>query len=105
MSAMRERLPDRRAAVTFTLEVGGQKFHATIGRSADGRPAEIFLNAIKPGSTLDTAAADSAILASLGLQHGIPVSVIRHALQRDARGAPIGPLGVVLDLLAQESTE
>jgi hypothetical protein len=102
MSATRERLPHRRAAETFDIEVGGQRFHATVGRFEDGRPAEIFLNSAKPGSTIDTAAVDSAILASLGLQHGIPLNVIKHALQRDARGAPIGPLGVVLDLLAEE---
>ncbi len=49
-----------------------------------------------------SAARDSAITASIALQHGVPIESLRHALMRDSRGKPSGPLGVVLDLLAQE---
>jgi hypothetical protein len=49
-----------------------------------------------------SAARDSAITASIALQHGVPIETLRHALMRDSRGKPSGPLGVVLDLLAQE---
>jgi len=38
------------------------------------------------------------------LQWGVPLDVIRGALMRDARGRASGPLGVVLDQLAQEET-
>jgi hypothetical protein len=36
------------------------------------------------------------------LQYGVPLDVIRHALMRDGRGKPSGPLGVVLDQIAGE---
>jgi hypothetical protein len=101
----RERLPHRRMAETLDLEMDGLRFRATIGRYPDGRVGEIFLNASKAGSAADTAAMDSAVVASIALQHGIEIDVLRRALNRDSRGAPIGPLGVVLDMLAAEETE
>jgi Holliday junction resolvase RusA-like endonuclease len=33
----RRRLPDRRLAETFELEIGGLRYTATVGRHADGR--------------------------------------------------------------------
>jgi len=48
-------------------------------------------------------ASDSAVLCSLLLQYGVPIDVIRHALMRDGNGRASGPLGVVLDLLAEET--
>jgi hypothetical protein len=39
--ATRERLPPRRHAVTFDFEHAGLKYTATVGRFADGRPAEL----------------------------------------------------------------
>jgi hypothetical protein len=38
-------------------------------------------------------------VASIALQYGAPLDVIRHALMRDASGQASGPLGVALDLL------
>jgi hypothetical protein len=99
MSA-REKLPNRRASETFEIEASGMKYRATISRFPDGRLAEIFLGNHKVGSHSDTAARDSAVVASLALQHGVPLEVIRHALLRDANGDASGPLGVALDLIA-----
>jgi phage protein D len=48
-------------------------------------------------------ASDSAVLASLALQHGVPLDVLRHALMRDAKGRPTSPLGLVLDRVATEA--
>src|SRR5260370_42611610 len=96
----RERLPNRRSAETFAVEAGGLRYRATIGRYADGRLAEIFLVNHKAGSQAGIMAADAAVVASIALQYGVPVDVIRHALMRDPRGKPSGPLGAVLDLLA-----
>jgi ribonucleoside-diphosphate reductase alpha chain len=42
-----------------------------------------------------------SVVCSFALQYGVPLDVIRHALIRDGQGRPNGPLGVVLDLLAQ----
>jgi hypothetical protein len=102
--AARERLPTRRACEGFEIEALGLQYHVSVGHFADGRLAEIFLNAAKPGSAADSAAADSAITASIALQYGVPLGVLRHALLRDSRGQPSGPLGLVLDKLAEEAT-
>jgi ribonucleoside-diphosphate reductase alpha chain len=101
---MRQKLPNRRAAETFDIEANGLRYRVTAGYFPDGRLAEIFINNAKQGSHSDTAARDSAVVASLALQHGVPLDVIRRALMRDAQGRASGPLGVALDLLANELT-
>ena len=100
--AEREKLPNRREATTFDVEAGGLRYRATIGRYADGRLAEIFLANHKAGSQAGIMASDAAVVASIALEYGVPVPVIRHALMRDSRGNPSGALGVVLDRLADE---
>jgi len=94
------RLPDRRGSVTFMLEAGGLRFTATASRFDDGSIGEIFLQNHKCDSTAGIMASDAAIAASLALQFGCPVDVLRKALSRDARGNATGPLGVALDKLA-----
>jgi hypothetical protein len=101
-AAERERLPNRRAAETFDVEAGGLRYRATIGRYPDGRIGEIFLTNHKAGSEAGIMASDAAVAASLALQYGTPLDVIRHALMRDVWGRPSGPLGVVLDRLTDE---
>src|SRR5262245_37811497 len=39
----RQRLPNRRAAETFEIEISGLRYTATAGRFADGRIGELFL--------------------------------------------------------------
>jgi len=99
---VRERLPNRRGCTTFDIEVDGLRYRATIGRYADGRLAEIFLVNHKAGSQAGIMASDAAVVASIALQYGVPLGVIRGALMRDPRGKPSGPLGVALDQLAEE---
>jgi hypothetical protein len=99
---VRQRLPDRRLAETFDLEIGGLEFTVTIGRFADGALAEVFISNGKAGSDSDTAARDSAVVASIALQFGVPVEVLRHALMRNRDGSACGPLGAVLDIVAAE---
>jgi hypothetical protein len=105
MTAARERLPNRRAAESFSLEAGGLHYVATVGRFADGRLAEIFLVNHKAGSTAGILANDSAVLCSIALQHGVPINVLRRALMRDPKGRAISPLGVALDLIADEEAK
>lgn len=100
MTGRRERLPNRRASETFALECAGLAYLCTVSRFADGRVAEVFLSNHKAGSAADTAARDSAITASLALQHGAGLEMIRRALCRDSTGRPNGPLGVALDMIA-----
>jgi len=97
----RRRLPNRRASSTFELELHGLRYTATVSRFADGRPAEVFLQNHKPGSQSDSNARDSAVAASLALQFGCPLEVLRRAVLRDPRGAPSTPLGAALDHLIE----
>jgi hypothetical protein len=98
----RRPLPNRRESEGFDFELGGQQFHATVGRFPDGTLAEIFLNAAKFNSAADVAARDAAVAISLGLQYGVPLDVLRKALMRDARGGPAGPAAYVLDRMAAD---
>ena len=92
----REDLPRRRAADVVTFEHEGRRWTATAGRFADGRLAELFLDAPKV-SPLADAARESAILVSLALQHGCAVETIRHAL--DGRG--VSPVGAALAAISR----
>lgn len=98
--AVREHLPNRRATTLVNIEAGGFRYVAGVGHYDDGRLAEIFLNADKGGTAIDDAARDSAVVASIALQHGVEIETIRHALMRNGSGAASGPLGVLLDLMA-----
>jgi hypothetical protein len=100
LAAKRERLPNRRAHMLLNIEAGGFRYVAGVGHYDDGRLAEIFLNATKGGTAIDDAARDSAVIASIALQHGVDPDMLRRALMRSGNGAPSGPLGTLLDLLA-----
>ena len=100
----RQSLPNRRASLVFDIELNGLRYTASVSRFPDGRAAEIFLQNHKPGSQSNCNARDSAIAASLALQHGCPIDVLRRALLRDAHGNASTPLGCALDrLLGNES--
>ena len=102
VSTVRHRLPNRRPSETFELEAQGLKFTATVSRFPDGSLAEIFLQNHKAGSMAGINAQDAAVVASLALQHGVPLDVIRYALMRDGNGRAFGPLATALDLLADQ---
>jgi hypothetical protein len=77
----RERLPNRRGSLSISFEFEGHRYRATAGRFADGRLAEIFLDVPgKLGTPLQANANNSAILASLCLQHGAAPETIRHSV-------------------------
>jgi hypothetical protein len=104
--AVRNRLPNRREHTALTFETAdGFSFTAGLGYFDDGRLAEIFLNADKVGTAIETNARDSAVVASLALQHGVSPETIRRALSRNENGAASGPLGTLLDLLASRETD
>jgi hypothetical protein len=98
----RQRLPDRRASLTFDLESQGLKFTCSASRFADGSLAEVFLTNHKAGSAAGIMASDAAVLASIALQFGAPLDVLRGALMRDPQGRAISPLGVALDMIAAD---
>jgi hypothetical protein len=90
----RERLPDRRGAELVDFEHEGRKWTVTVGRFADGRIAEVFIDGPKE-SPIIALAQDGALAASLALQSGCPLDTLRHALN----GREAGPLGVALALI------
>jgi hypothetical protein len=47
-------------------------------------------------------AQDAAVLASIALQHGVPLDMIGRALMRDVSGRASGPLGAALDRIADD---
>ncbi|WFU37757.1 hypothetical protein QA640_25180 [Bradyrhizobium sp. CB82] len=95
----RRQLPNRRAAETVTFERDNLHYCMTVGSFPDGSPGEIFLNASLSNSLLDVLASDAAIFASIALQFGAPLDVLRHAVKRDARGIAASPIGAALDLI------
>src|SRR5262245_43925355 len=96
----RERLNNRRPALTFDLEVGGLRYTSTVGRFPDGSIGEVFLRNHKSNSAADTNARDAAIAFSFAVQHGADPEAIRRALCRDSQGRASGPLGCALDAIA-----
>jgi hypothetical protein len=99
MTARRERLPDRRKSESFTFELDGLRFMATLSRYQDRRIGELFLNNHKAGNQSDTNARDGAILLSFALQYGADIGAIQRALCRDSAGRALGPIGAALDLI------
>jgi hypothetical protein len=94
------RPPNRRGAIAFQFSHANQRYRAHVGFFASGTPSELFLNAIKPDTTLDALAADASILISLLLQHHASVSEINHALRRTPDGAAASLIGAAVDELA-----
>ncbi len=90
----REHLSNRRGCELIDFEHGNRKWTACVGRFDDGRPAEIFIEGPKD-SPLLAMARDASILASIALQHGASVDVVRHALA----GRDVGPLSAALELI------
>jgi len=83
----RERLSNRRPALTFDLEVGGLRYTATVGRFPDGRIGELFLQNHKSDSSADTNARDAAIAFSFAVQHGADPDAKNHAVSTSASSA------------------
>lgn len=100
ISAIRQRLPNRRNSERFEFAYQDIPFTATISYFGDGRLGEIFIDCHKVGSAVGILAADAAILCSIALQYGASLETLRHALSRDSRGNPTSPLGVALDIVA-----
>jgi hypothetical protein len=102
-SGVREALPMRRYHGSFRFQIERVTYAAGVGRTPppDERVAEIWLDAGKVGTSLAALANDAAIMASLLLQYGCPLEVIRKALTRNPDGSAGGPVGHVLDEIAE----
>ena len=99
----RSRLPNRRPSITFNFQCGPHTYTATVSYfPGTDQLAEIFLGNGRAGSDVDAAAKDSAVVASIALQHSVSVDTIRKTLLRDPRGVASSPLGTALDIIANE---
>jgi hypothetical protein len=88
-----------RNRLTFGFQCNSLNYRATISYfPGTNELAEIFISNSKAGSD-----SDSAVVCSLGLQHGVPVNVIRKALLRASHGRAASPLGVALDIVSGSS--
>ena len=95
----RRTLPNRRELQTFTFDLDGTLYTASAGFFQAGGLAELFLRAGKPGSAVEVASHDAAVVLSLALQFGAPLNAIRKALTKLPDGAAAGPLGRALDMV------
>lgn len=87
----RKCLPERRASWTQRARVGGQTLYLSMGDYEDGRLGEIWLEAAKQGTNIRGTLGALARLASVALQHGVPVAAVAEAL----RGLNYPPNGQV----------
>lgn len=100
-------LPERRHCETFDLTHGKQNtvFAVTVGYYAGpnnliGGIGEVFISGAKAGSEVEAVARDGAVLLSMALQFGVPLTTIKHALTREGNNAPSTIIGKVVDQLA-----
>jgi hypothetical protein len=108
MMPTRKLLPQRRRAETFNMKFGDQNaaYAITIGYYDDDRIGEIFIDGAKAGTMMDALARDGAVLTSIGLQYGMQLETVRHALTRDRDGKAFTIIGAVIDkILEQKKNE
>lgn len=97
----RKHLNNRRESLNFTFEFDFKKYHACMSCYPNGKPAELFLDADKPGSAVELALKDTAIFISLCLQYGTPIETLqRAALRREDGVTPATHAGAAIDALA-----
>lgn len=105
MTSARSPLPIRRVHEVFEFEHCGILYTAGIGRYGHGPIGEVFLNASKSGTAIETHARDGAVILSLLLQHGCSIDAIRQTITRNPDGSAAGPFGTLLDLIAGKYCE
>jgi ribonucleoside-diphosphate reductase alpha chain len=101
MAMIRNSLPNRRSSINLAFTHGRMQYHGSASFHSDGSVGEVFLSAGKPGSEVEAVARDCAVMVSLALQHGTPIDVMRRAVTRLDDGTAAGPMGVLLDHLAE----
>ena len=75
-AANRHRLPDERQAITHHFAIGGHEGYLTVGLYPNGQPGEIFIRMAKEGSTIAGLMECFGTVVSVGLQHGVPLTVL-----------------------------
>jgi ribonucleoside-diphosphate reductase alpha chain len=75
-AANRHRLPDERLAITHHFSIASHEGYLTVGLYPDGQPGEIFIRMAKEGSTIAGLMECFGTVASVSLQHGVPLKVL-----------------------------
>jgi ribonucleoside-diphosphate reductase alpha chain len=101
----RTRLPQRRAAETFSLNLAGRRFEASVGTDAEGHPREVFLKGGKSGTELDILLGDLGVAISIALQYGAPADVLAHGFLRNADRTPAGVAAAAMDKVVALAAE
>jgi hypothetical protein len=105
-ATVRRCLPNRRQHELIDFEYEGHRYTGGIGRFPDGRLGELFVNTSgRAEGMIEVLARDSAVLASLALQHGVDLAALRHAILRDPHGEASGPIGRLLDLVSEPDAD
>jgi len=102
----RQRLPNRRPALTERIEFAGRPYWISVGFDPRcGAVREVFAAGAQLGSDSDALIADAAVVLSLALQHGISAQALQLSLARvphviDGPAVlPASILGALIDLV------
>ena len=102
----RRRLPNRRRSIVHELHVDGHTYLAGVRFFDDGRPAELFLDGVKPGSAMASTLQDAAVVVSIALQSGVSAASLAKSTSRQPSLAwqptaePASVIGAALNLMA-----
>ena len=101
----RTELANRRGGYNFEFSHEGLKYSASV-REHKGRPLEVFLNCSKIDSASDLVARDAAIMLSIMLQYGVPISALaQSALGKNVDGSSSSPIGALIEILARQEAQ
>lgn len=108
----RQRLPQRRECFTETIEVDGREYSCAVGFDPEtGDPREIFLSGARDGSGMAAILADTSVVVSIALQHGIAATALARSISRvpllpdEPATSPASVFGAALDLVARFEAE
>ncbi|MCY3413011.1 MAG: vitamin B12-dependent ribonucleotide reductase [Candidatus Heimdallarchaeota archaeon] len=73
---IRRRMPETRSSKIHKFEVNGHEGYIIVGMYNNGQPGEVFIKMSKQGSTLGGVMDSLAVLISISLQYGVPLSVL-----------------------------
>jgi hypothetical protein len=93
----RHRPPNRRPSEARIVEDEGQSYRVALGRDLNGKPCELFVDALgkAAGSAIQRHVSATAILASILMQSGFSLREIGHSIS--------GPVAIALDLFDGET--
>ena len=94
----RQRLPNRRECETYEFERDKLKYTISYGRPHHGGPVrELFINAGKSGTNMESLMCDASTAISVALQNGATPQELAHSITRNPDGTPASPIGQILD--------